>query len=179
MGVVKLDSHEQEEKPLKDTIQEQVVKKESSSDKIKEKIENIEEQKEKEEEQPKTVVLSGPLSHVYTQALNMVYAKESSMTDGSLLLLEDDKEVMPDLYVYCTDTDELDNNIVTPTNQINVALDKKDASVIVAVESSKRVTERGVMLEDYVVSRGGRVCLTRKSALEAIRTAIEGLKKRG
>lgn len=128
------------------------------------------------------VVMDGPLSAIYTQALNLAYAREaasaSGQTDIKLVFDEDieagDGDLHKALYVYCCDaTDMTASDAVEGTNKLRVALDsKKYAQTYVVMESRGTVKAAAGLLEEYAVKNNVRVLFKRAAALEALCDAI-------
>lgn len=124
----------------------------------------------------KTIVLDGPLSRIYTQALNVAYAKEDVGAMGQIMMTmvnqgeEEEEEDERDLYVYCCDGDELDDGGVEEAEgKLRVALDSgKYRSAAVAIECHGRVTNQIAALEAIGCRLGARVYFRRKVALEAM-----------
>ncbi len=135
----------------------------------------------KEEELEKQIVVDGPLSSIYTQALNIAYAKESA-ADGSVvgsfdssIVVDDASLTDPDLYVYVTSSDEINREGANKSfDDLNVALDKyKDSKMMVVIESGKAATSSVAALEEYVVGRKIRTSYSRSIAVDKILSAIK------
>ena len=124
----------------------------------------------------KTIVLDGPLSRIYTQALNMAYAKEDVGAMGQMLMMtgqgdtDEEEEDPRDLYVYCCDGDELSEGKVTEAaDKLRIALDsKKYKSVAVAIECKGHVSDQLASLDRLSSQMGAKVFYRRKTAMEAI-----------
>jgi hypothetical protein len=124
-----------------------------------------------------TVVLDGPLSHIYTEALNLVYANEDyasitpAMIEGEKNKDEEDEnEEM--LYVYCCNGDEIEDSdeLVGVTDKLRIALgSKKYSSVMLALENNNNLTTKYVLLKNYSTSLNIPTYISRRSALEHIR----------
>lgn len=140
-----------------------------------------------------TIVLDGPLSHIYTQALNLAYANEGTSTvasflearHSSLVGTDDDEEnrvksgnsVTADgTYVYCVDSTDLDNQgLLVSTEALRIAVEsKKYKNVVLALESAHVVTSKVQLLGEMGTALGAKVCLSRKNAVQ---TLIAGLGK--
>lgn len=139
-----------------------------------------------------TITLAGPLSHIYTQALNLAYANEGTSTMVSILetrhggLVNDETEqermdagnaVTADgTYVYCVDSSDLNSQgLVAGTEAIRSAVaSKKYKAVVLAIESSSVVTSKTQLLGEMGSALGAKVCLTRNNA---VHTVIAGLRK--
>lgn len=125
------------------------------------------------------VVLNGPLSNIYTKALNLVYANESvnMVTTAVQTIVENEEEdrANPDngLYLYCCGSDLNHNQLLEGTNKLRVALDsKKFKQVIVAVEDGDN--RKVALLKEFGAAIGAKVCLGRQSAMAAVKDALRG-----
>lgn len=132
----------------------------------------------------KVVKIEGPLSSVYTQALNIAYAKESAADGsmGSVLNVSDtdDEGVDPDLYVYVTDMDGIGSEGALQTfDALRLALDRyKDKTTMVVMEHFSPVGRVGLALEAYSHDTASRLYYRRTVALEAIKAFLEGSRLR-
>ncbi len=143
--------------------------------------ETVEQALSKDQKKGSRVVrLDGPLSSVYTQALNIAYAKET-VADGTMDSLsvqedEDDDGVNPDLYVYVTSQAEMGKlGGVNTFDQLRLALDRyKDIQTAVVIEDFKPVGRTGLAIEEYSHSQAGRVYYTRSAAMGAITAFLNG-----
>ena len=143
--------------------------------------ETVEQALSKDQKKGSRVVrLDGPLSSVYTQALNIAYAKET-VADGTMDSLsvqedEDDDGVNPDLYVYVTSQAEMGKlGGVNTFDQLRLALDRyKDIQTAVVIEDFKPVGRTGLAIEEYSHSQAGRVYYTRSAAIGAITAFLNG-----
>ena len=143
--------------------------------------ETVEQALSKDQKKGSRVVrLDGPLSSVYTQALNIAYAKET-VADGTMDSLsvqedEDDDGVNPDLYVYVTSQAEMGKlGGVNTFDQLRLALDRyKDIQTAVVIEDFKPVGRTGLAIEEYSHSQAGRVYYTRSAAIGAITSFLNG-----
>jgi hypothetical protein len=125
---------------------------------------------------PKTIVLDGPLSKIYSDALNLTYSKESMMTmslpDGG----EDDGYAVSDadidvsnkgLYVYSMDGEEMDNgDVVEVSDKLRIALDSKKYSKVILACESKTWNKNTLLLASLADSMGVQVFMKRKRFLE-------------
>lgn len=159
------------------------VKEDGTTDQV------VNEESDKEKKNT-TLVMAGPLGHIYTKALNVAYAIESTMmTDMADLQTSDLADVLnnddSDLYVYCVDGSDLSIDQVSDTiSNVTIAdeiLEKegKDTSVpvkvIIAVECDNGISPNVHLLEQFGKDKGIQVMVTRKSALEAIRKAFDAM----
>lgn len=134
------------------------------------------------EEDKKTIVLDGPLSHIYTQALNMVYANEAvnMVTHMMMEQEEQDSDKNPygkDVYVYCCDGDKLTSDeLVNTSNKLRIALDKKKYSkVLLSIECHGVVNSRIGLLHEYSASLGIPVSYTQSGSMNNIKSALESI----
>lgn len=126
------------------------------------------------EQVTKTIRLDGPLSSIYAQALNVMYAKESA-ADGSMgsslsQQTADDEGVDPDLYVYVTDDESMDlEGVGKHFDALRVALDRfKEKPTIVVLENHKPMRMAVAALENFAHEQAKKVYYRRDIALEAI-----------
>lgn len=140
----------------------------------------------------KHIVLSGPLSQMYTTALNMVYANEDvasqifmggtikkiedkSMVDSAGMLEEDtaDEPDDHDLYVYCCDSDMEQTDLVNVVDSLSKAVTEGYKDIVLAIECDVRVSPKISLIEELSRKLGVKVCYSRKSALESIQQIYE------
>lgn len=123
----------------------------------------------------KTIVIDGPLSNIYTQALNLVYAKEDlvNMIQDSDIGSEDVPE--KDVYVYCCGSDDVNKGSLTElSDKIRSIKDSgKAKSFVLAVECGFVVTEKIALLHEYSESLGIKMISSRGSALETIKNLLK------
>lgn len=144
------------------------------------KTNEIPQDRAKEKTEEKTVVLDGPLSHIYTQALNMVYANEAvnMLTQMAVDVEEkygdDNLTDNKDLYVYCCDGDKLNtDSLVETTNKLRLALDKKQyKNIIISVESING-NSKIALLDEFSSALGIKVIYSRNRAIDNIRSIIQ------
>lgn len=129
-----------------------------------------------------TVIMDGPLSKIYTQALNLVYAKEAASASGQTdikVLFDEDIESSTEyhdaLYVYCCDAGDMDiNDALEGSNKLRLALDNKNIkSTYMVMESHRIVKPAAGLLEEYAVSSGVKVIFKRNIAIETICDALK------
>lgn len=129
----------------------------------------------------KHINLDGPLSYIYTKALNVAFAKEN-MVEFSLLYgnnedSEDQNRNMNgrDLYVYCCEPDKMtDYELAQLPNKLRVALDSGCKKVMVAAECDK-VTRNVVSIEEIARRVGVHLFFKRTNALDNVKLAVESL----
>jgi hypothetical protein len=133
-----------------------------------------------EKKEEKTIVLDGPLSHIYTQALNAVYATEAINMLTEMSINEDDtygkketNEKGKDLYVYCCDGDRLDSGeLANVANKLRLALDTKHyKNVVVAVECTA-VNNKIALLDNFTTDLGVKIMFNRNTAISKIKSVI-------
>lgn len=129
----------------------------------------------------RTIILDGPLSHAFTQALNVMYAKEAlgglmSVLDGGSYF-DDQEKAEPEetasfvdengAYVYTVDSSNLDQDgLVMAVESIRKA-SKKFKHVYVAMESrGARDLRKTQLLDEYSASLGAKVVYSRERALQ-------------
>ena len=109
-----------------------------------------------------TVILDGPLSSIYTKALNIALAKDNITTEKHIAILsaidmaliseqgeeQRAEELGDQLYVYCTDDDNINQGkLVETTDKLRVALDNKNHSkVMLAMECRSSNISTSVVL---------------------------------
>jgi hypothetical protein len=128
---------------------------------------------------PKTVVMNGPLSKIYSDALNLVYSKESAMT----MINPEDMELMDeqagsgdskDLYIYTTDGDKLDGSeMVEAGDKLKVALDSKKYKNVLLVMESRTPSTKVALLHDLANSMGVKVVFNRNAAIENVKACLK------
>lgn len=129
--------------------------------------------------QTQTIVLDGPLSHIYTKALNLAYANEGTSSMVSLLesghkSLDDPEEEGADsvtadgTYVYCVDSDDLSNQGLVLSSECLRIATKKYKNVILALESSHVVNARTQLLGEMGEALGVKVCYSRNNAVQSL-----------
>lgn len=136
-----------------------------------------------EDEEGPTIVLDGPLSQIYTQALNKSFGFENmtQLPNKFSDLKEKEKELQlksAGTYVYCCDSKELDSLELTRISNQLMQVRKvmpENSEVIVAVESRDVLGRTVGLLRDFSKSMGAKVYLTRNGAMEAIKIALEGI----
>jgi hypothetical protein len=139
------------------------------------------------ERENKTIVLDGPLSTIYTKALNIVYSntpdsvsQESQAMDHVIMAQDEieknqDAAKKSDLYVYVTDSEHLEIE-GTPKvfDKLRLALDKNKNNMV-AIETSKHFTTSQAILEDFLHANHVKVYHSRDVALEKIKLAVNQL----
>ncbi len=128
----------------------------------------------KDDAAEKTIMLNGPLSHIYTQALNAVFSKESTGMGAHLFkyrILNDkdkDEDEIDDTFVYCVDSDSLSSSeLIASSEALRDAVKSgKHRKVVLAMESNGVANSRMQLLDEVSRSMGVKVFLSRGSALE-------------
>jgi hypothetical protein len=186
MGVFKLTPSNQETtEPLTETDQETTAGTlVSYTNKTNEELQE-ESANQLKAKQEKKITLDGPLSKIYTAALNLAFAKETMVEDEVILLTDSNqtdnrsKEDVSDqenTYVYCCDGNELNrSNLVEGVDKLRVALDSgKFKNVALSIECSKNITSNIGLFEEYAKQLNVTVYHNRKQALESISRSIKG-----
>lgn len=138
----------------------------------------------------KKIVLDGPLSEIYTKALNMVYStqveqatdtvsQETQQMDAVLVadihaMTQDKKdaefqEAQNAAYVYVTDDNNLDSEgLVNAFDNVRVALDsQRFTKAVVCVESTGNINGHRVeLLTNMARNFGAHVYYTRNAAMK-------------
>lgn len=126
----------------------------------------------------KVVVMDGPLSKIYTQALNLAYANEAASASGQtdIKILFDDadnSESDKDLYVYCCDSSNIDtDDVIQGTDHLRLALDGRYKQTLVVMESHSNIKPVAALLEEYAFKNGTRVVFSRDLAIEMIQQLL-------
>jgi hypothetical protein len=132
-----------------------------------------------------TIVLDGPLSRIYTQALNLVYAKEGTSTMVSLLEAKHKSMINSDTeadrieagnsvddggtYVYCIDATDMDaDGLVASTEALRVAVESKKYGKVVLAMESNIVNSKLQLLGDMGKALGVQVCYSRNRAMDVL-----------
>jgi hypothetical protein len=145
---------------------------------------------ENEKGKKDTVVLDGPLSTIYTQALQIAYSKkainaehESDMTsaiekmaiDASMMGVmevvdETNKDTSKPLYVYVTDDEHLgDGEAGEVFDTLRVSAESgRYSGIWFCTEDGHKLGRRQVMLSDYVLGCGGRVYYSKEGLWRAL-----------
>lgn len=132
-------------------------------------------------DQEKTVVLDGPLGRIYTQALNLAYAKEDTGTmamiiDAANRERQEKESTNPDhgVYVYATDTDHLDNRELVEITNWMTTNQKNDQPMVISLESvGNKISNKSGLLEEMAKAHGVTVHYSRNSAMKAIRSQMK------
>lgn len=136
--------------------------------------------KEDNKEEGPKIVLDGPLSHIYTQALNAVYANEdvAAMIAYGMDQQNKEEENKADVYVYCLDTSCMNTSEIVEAIDKVATLVKEDKykEVMVAAECSGNINSNIDLVKRYGQDIGVKVLVTRKSALESVMTCLESYK---
>lgn len=132
----------------------------------------------KETAETKTVVLNGPLSHIYSQALNVVYANESQANDVIMLtdtIISNQEKQPVDLYVHVCGVDDLENGGLPGIfNDLRIAAaDENIKQRMVVIESNGVITSKMVVLENFLTANGISISHKRTNAIEGIVDAIK------
>jgi hypothetical protein len=172
MGIITLNSDKEQltaEQTVEDTIVEEqaVVDPEIGSDK-----ENVQ------------VTLDGPLSSIYTKALNLVYANENigdmvisayddeeaeeEITDDNLEQAKDKNG--KDLYVYCCDNEISNEDFLEAVDKLHkVSKDKRYSEAMIALECNAKTPSNRLSLIDRLSNELGiRVVYSRDKAMDVI-----------
>lgn len=178
MGVINLNSNQEEKPETVETVEEHIEKEQDPL------INGINEEKANTE-----IKLDGPLSSVFTKALNAAYANES--LDMPVISSMEQEEVEENieqnelehedkfgnaLYVYCCDGDTLSQEgLVDAANKLTKIVTKGHyKNVILSMECHSNVTNKVALLDKLSSSLGVKVCLSQRTTMEAIKKTMRG-----
>lgn len=135
--------------------------------------------KETDESEERMVTLDGPLSRIYTKALNLAYARESiaMMTPDALMVIKSQRVAeIESTYVYAVDTSLMDMaQLVASTEEFRKAIDANSyKTVILALESENGVNSKTQLLAQMGKSLGAKVYYSRDAAVRAVLTCRVG-----
>lgn len=134
----------------------------------------------KKSSEEKTIVLDGPLSQIYTQALNIVYAKESinmisQMNSDDNGFYDNKNNNDKDLYVYCCNGDTLDSDgLVEASNKLRLALDNKNNKKVILSVECVSSNNKIALLDEFSSNLGIKVIYSRNRTLDNIKSIVEG-----
>lgn len=140
----------------------------------------------KPEETQKTILIDGPLSEIYTKALDTVYSQrmsenvsqETQQTDsvviaqaGKYLEAKDGEDNDNGVYVYVTDVDSLARNGISEAlGNVRLALDMKNISTRALVLEHRGIkTSRVSILSNFAESNGMKVFHSRSDAIKYLK----------
>ena len=128
------------------------------------------------DQEEKTVKIEGPLSEVYTRALNLALSNEDLsdfVTDVSES--EEDEMIENGLYVYCSDNNGLTpaSGMIESHNRVRLALEKGNKVILVA-ESSGGLSGNYALACESANGMGAKVIKHRSVAVEQILAYIKG-----
>jgi hypothetical protein len=169
MGIFVLDESKVAPEATESTQQE--------GDQVSDAVERTDEEQSTEE---RMIKVDGPLSSIYTKALNEVYAKEDmaatviqDLYDQSQSLDKDNLQHTGHVddngsYIYATDADKLDSQeLVKAMESIRVA-STKYKNCVVSIEQHGAISNRAGLLDKYCGDLGVKVCYKRSTALSSI-----------
>lgn len=132
----------------------------------------------------KEVKIEGPLSKVFTEALNIAYSKENVTENAGIIYSTDVGEgsyagnEMPDkgVYVYAIDGSNIDSDeLINASNKIiNAFNSRKFDQLIVSSECVKGISPRIKILQELCTSVGAECYVTRNSSIVKV---INSLRK--
>lgn len=131
----------------------------------------------------KTIVLDGPLSQTYTQALNQAYAKESYITEiktiGEMKNREDEEAIIDaDVnYVYVTNKQALESiGFNEAFESVSLACETWK-EVFVYVDHSFDISPKVADFLTYARNKGAKIVNTREQALKMLASGAKKKKK--
>lgn len=128
-----------------------------------------------------TLMLDGPLSQVYTEALNKIYSKETIVTMLPNIINninykkdDNDEQVLEPGYVYVIDGDDIENDKYVETfESIRIALDKYK-KIYLCIETHRDIKPKMASIMSFARKNGVTVIHDRNKAIEAIKQHLEG-----
>lgn len=179
MGIFSLNQKQEEmEKKVEEentTKSKDEIQKEIQSGEV--PISSIPKSEEKKEEKPVEIVLAGPLGHIYTQALNVLLAKEDSTSMFKIYDEYEKEEVEDDdeyddtkSFVYVADASKLQQpEVVDAYNQIVKFKDTYPAAaIVVGLESNNGFTKAANVFDRCMTDLGIKTYYKRKTISDAI-----------
>lgn len=123
-----------------------------------------------------SITLTGPLSQMYTKALNLIYANENILEIRSTMDGTDTEQITDtdtkDLYLYCCDEKNVD--LADVSDKLNIALDSGYKKVGIVTEcDTSRVSRNLAALESLARDLKVKMYFSKKTAMEAVKIAIE------
>ena len=121
-----------------------------------------------------SIEISGPMSHMFTEALQKLYSLESYGMDVNILLMaangeEDTTQEEKDMYVYCSDGDLLDETKTDiDANHLKVALDNKKYKKVALVLNSINTNACMERLDNYARAIGATVYYRTSTAAKSV-----------
>lgn len=175
MGVINLNSEQEVPETVEEHIDQQ--QEETTTHQINEEKANTE------------IKLDGPLSNVFTKALNAVYSNES--IDPMVIAPIEQEEAEEEhetheeegqdvfgnaLYVYCCNGDNLSQEgLVDAADKLTRAVTHgKYKNVILSMECFNDINNKTALLDKLGRSLGIKVCLSKRSTMEAIDRSVRG-----
>jgi hypothetical protein len=144
----------------------------------------------------KHIVLDGPLSHIYTKALNMTYANEAIASSFPLdsgtdqdesdatvsYMLGATGEVISSaattddtgMYVYCCSSDLDQASLIDASDKLNRASREGYSEVMLVMESDGVVSPKAGLLDKMSSVLGVKVCYGRNTAIAVLKGIAKG-----
>ncbi|HXQ35145.1 MAG TPA: hypothetical protein VN843_14110 [Anaerolineales bacterium] len=121
-----------------------------------------------------TIVLDGPLSQVYTQALNQAYSKEGYITTElpAIIDAETDDEHQKTNYLYVTEPSDLEGKGEDQAITSLVEASDKCDNLYVCVEHQFNITPKVASFLNFARYKGATIIHTRERTLEMISSKI-------
>lgn len=132
-----------------------------------------------------TVVLDGPLGRIYTEALNLVYAKEESSSMQMALVIDASRDrakhqieehPIQGTFVYAIDASDLTSEQVIKAADWMTERQKTESNpdMIISLETHHdNVSKKSKLIEDMAKAVGAKVVYSRRSAMEAISKSLK------
>lgn len=138
---------------------------------------------EKQPPKPVEIVLTGPLGHIYTQALNVLLAKEDSVSTYNVYDEYERKKIGSEeesgedkSYVYVASGHNLEQSeaVKAYDNIVKFKNDFPKAKVIVGLESQNGFNKAANSFDRHITSMGVKTYYKHKSISEAISSLYQG-----
>ncbi len=126
--------------------------------------------KESTEEDTK-VKVEGPLSNLFTDALQKILAAESVGADTVTMMkfMEEEDKDQSDLYVYCCDTDKMDTTgLIEASDNLKIALDSRRYKKVALVIEHISINNKLATLEAFARDIGAQVYFNSKKAVREV-----------
>lgn len=126
---------------------------------------------EPKEETVAKVKVDGPLSNLFTEALQKVLSSESVGADAlvAMKMLDNEGDENSDLYVYCCDTDKMDSTgLVNASDGLKIALDSGKYKKVALVTESLLINNKLACLEAFARSVGAQVYYSNSKAVREV-----------
>lgn len=181
MGILNLSSDANRDAPQdKPSTQNDTDKDSTESDQVEVTSGASVDEAQEETAKSRVVIMDGPLSRVYTEALNMAYAKEDTGTMAMKIVRHEQREgaslqLDPALvdehgtYVYAIDDRSLDKEGLVPVLEtLRTAVKSGKYSQVVLALEARTVSSKMQLLDEASTLMGVKVRVSRSSAVRTV-----------